>query len=269
MVQITALAQEIQDELNGNINAIALDLNFKIHASVGTYKKATLNANGTKTQYINGVLRSTTGNYVPVKSVNNLFTSLMLEFAVPQSKTEDVELILSSWMEALIGEIYTLGNWSLIITPQPATPGQAKNTSPMGATVPYLVVLNIQFIKDGLISNAVEWQIDGNDITPDQVGSTFNRTPDIKPMANDGTTKADNQYETETIVFVLPISFTTIIQTLLNDIAAHDISKTYTITRSDSFSTDRSGTYTMTNAELNEQAGKIVSMTLTFNPATA
>ena len=59
MVQIAALAQSIEDELNGSLNAVALGIQFKIHSTVGNYKKAITKANGKKQVYINGILIDT------------------------------------------------------------------------------------------------------------------------------------------------------------------------------------------------------------------
>lgn len=268
MLQITALAKSIEQELNENINAVAFGLKFKIHANVGNYQKATLNANGTKQKYINGVLRGSTGNYVPVKGLNNLFATLMLEFAVPQDKCDQMEMVLNSWNESVLGEVFTLSGWNLLITPQPASAGLAKDASPIGSMVPFLVSLSIQMIKDGLISNVVNWTINGKSVQFENVGGTWNRTPDIKPKANDGTCKADNQYENETLVVVLAYSYNVVVQDIMNDIIQHNIDKVYTITRNDGFADELNQDFVMTNAELNEQSGKIVSLTLTFNPAS-
>ena len=268
MQQITALAKSIEQELNDNLNANAFGLKFKIHANVGNYKKATLNADGTRQKYINGVLRGSAGNYMPVKGLNNLFATLMLEFAVPQDKTNEVEIVLNSWTESVLGEVFNLDGWNLLITPQPATPGLAQDTSPIGSTVPFLVALNIQLIKDGLISNIVEWKINGNAVQFENVGGTWDRTPDIKPKANKGTCIADNQYENETIVCVLAYSYNATVQKIMNDIINHNIDEVYTISRSDGFADDLEQDFVLTNAQLNEQSGKIVSLTLTFNPAS-
>lgn len=331
MIQIFELANTIEKELNGDLNAIATNTCFKVHADLGDFDKAMrkrnaltipayiVNAgdefgatwlsledggevltptvgttyaiesdgdkkgllyrwNGTEYIYygtaleqqylINGVLRSTTGEYTPVKSLNNLQSSLMLEFAVPQEKIVDAELVLSSWTENTLGEAYSLGEWSVLITPQPATVGTAKNDTPLGAMVPLMVVLTVQFIKDGLISNAVGWTLNGERITPTSIVKEISRTPDIKPRANDGVCLADNQYEAETIVMTLPVSFTTIMRDLLNDIANRDFSKRYILARDDGFSNATSNTYILTHITQNEEGGKIVSLTLSFNPAS-
>lgn len=267
MQQITALAKSIEQELNDNLNANAFGLKFKIHANAGNYKKAVLKADGTRQKFINGVLRGSTGNYVPVKGLNNLFATLMLEFAVPQDKCEQMEMVLNSWTESVLGEVFSLDGWNLLITPQPATPGLAKDTSPIGATVPFLVALNVQLIKDGLISNVVKWTVNGQAIQFENVSGTWNRTPDIKPKANKGTCVADNQYENQTLVVIMAYTYSAIVQKIANDIINHNIDAVYNITRDDGFADKMEQDFILTNAEINEQSGKIVSFTLTFNPA--
>lgn len=352
MVQIKALAQTIQEELNGNLNAVALGLNFKIHASVGNFKKAmslpqsrvdirvkqgvilnvfndvaniefeienisnfevgtrvyyeeeeycvasvdyinnkitlgvekqkelyskvadkeeyTLTRDelfGQKTKFINGVLKSSSGSYTPVSGLNNLFISLMLELAVPQEKAEDFELVASSWSEDVIGSIYHLNNWDLLITPKPATPGTVKNVSPIGSTIPYLIMLDIQFIKNGMISNSVEWKINGQEVRPEAVSISWNMTPHTVPIANDGLCRTENQYLSETITLILPYSLTTVMQTLFNDLVAHNYTNTYNIIRQDSFANNLVNNYKIANATINEEAEKIVSLTVTFSPA--
>lgn len=267
MLQTTALAKSIEEELNENLNATAFGLKFKIHANAGNFKRATLNTNGTRQRYINGVLRGSAGNYVPVKGLNNLFATLMLELAVPQDKTDQVEVVLNSWTESVLGEVHQMGKWALLITPQPATPGLAKDASPIGATVPFLVALSVQLIQNGLISNMVQWTINGEAVQFDSVTQVWNRTPDVKPMANKGYTIADNQYENQSLAVVLPYSYSNIVQKIANDILGHKIDEVYTLKRVDGFAEDTEQEFVMTNAQMNEQSGKIVSMTLSFAPA--
>lgn len=269
MLQTYTLAKSIESELNGSALATSTGLQFKIFANVGNYKRAVLKSDGSRQKYINGVLRSSAGTFVPVKGLNNLFASLMLELAVPQDKTNEVEQILNAWNESVLGEVFTSGTESFLITPQPATPGLAKDASPIGATVPFLVALSVQFIENGLVSNAVKWTINGTEVQFESVSGTWNRTPDVNAKVNTGLCVAYNQFESETLSMILPFSYNTIVQTIMNDIANHNIDKVYTITRNDGFTDEMSGSFVLTNAQLNEQSGKVVSLTLTFNPTDA
>ena len=268
MLQTYQIAKLIEKELNDNINATATGIKFKIHNAVGNYKKAVTKADGKKQRYVNGVLRNSTGNYTPVKGLNNLLSTLMLEFAVQQDDTEKVQLIIDSWSESIIGSVYQLDKtWQILITPQPAAPGTVKNTTPLGSTLPMLVVLEIQLIKDGLISNAVEWSINGQTVMASNVSMTFNRTPDVKPRANKKYCSALNQYEVRSISMVLPLSFSNINKQIANDLFSCNKDVAYTIKRVDGFLTDFEADFLLTSADWAEQSNKIVTMTLTFVPA--
>lgn len=345
MIQIQALAQTIEEELNGNLNAIAFDQHFKIHATVGEYRKASIitahyitssseggnfatkaallsattfyyagetitpknydyavvtadetHSNNTteyeyqsgewifvkvltqieiehleenvgkKRKYINGVLRSSAGTYTPVKHINNVLTTLMLEIAVPQDKMHEVEQTLTSWSESVIGEVYTMGNWNLLITPQPPTPGVAKEDSPLGDIVPELMVLEFQMIENGIISNAVQWTINGQavDLSSDTI--SINRNPDVKPMANQGYCVASNQYQDDSIVMTLAYKTTTIMKKIVEDLLDRNKDEVYTITRNDGFAETFTEDCIITNGSIVEQSGKIVAVTLTFRP---
>lgn len=269
MLQTYTLAKSIESELNGSTLATSTGLQFKIFANVGNYKRAVLKSDGSRQKYINGVLRGTAGTFVPVKGLNNLFASLMLELAVPQDKTNEVEQILNAWNESVLGEVFTSGTESFLITPQPATAGLAKDASPIGATVPFFVALSVQFIQNGLVSNAVKWTIDGSELQVESFSGTWNRTPDTNAKINSGLCTSNNQFENQTLSFVLPFAYSTIVQKLMNDITNHNIDTVYTITRNDGFTDEMSGQFQMTNAQLNEQSGRVASLTLTFNPTDA
>lgn len=267
MIQIEQLAQMLQDELDGNIHAAAGGLKFKVHPTMGNYKNAVKKLNGTTQKYINAVLRQTSGEYTPIKDINNLTANLTLELAVPQEKVDQVELILSTWSEAVIGEIYNLGDWVLLITPTPATAGQVKNATPIGSMISELVVLNIQFIKDGLIGNAVDWTINGSPIKVLNAVLSSSRTPDVIPDVNTGTCKANNQYENTTIAITFAYSFTTATQTLVNDLINKNKDAIYTITRNDGFANSFEEDCICTKIDLTEEAGKIVSISCAFAKA--
>lgn len=267
MVQISALAKTIENELNGSLNAVALGVAFKIHSTLGNYTKAIKKTSGAKQVFVNGILRATNGEYTPVKALNNLDISLVLELAVQQARVEDVQLILSNWTEGVLGNVYDMGTCAVLITPQTTIAGVAKDASPIGSMVPLMLSLDVQLIENGLISNSVQWSINGHVVHPTSVATTNNRTPDTNPRANLGMTRSINQYDNETIVMTLPISFGAIIQTLLNDVRAHNIDATYQIIRDDGFSTNLNELYILGNAELAEEGSKIVAMTLTFVPA--
>lgn len=267
MVQLSTLAKSIEDELNGQLNSTSMGISFKIHSTIGNYKKAITKTNGQKQVFVNGILRATTGTYTPVKELNNVDASLMLEFAVQQERVEDVQLILSTWTESVLGEVYNMGNWAVLITPQTTIPGVAKNATPVGSMVPLMLMLDIQLIQNGLVSNSVEWKINGVEINPTNVVVSNSRTPETNARPNLAVTQTNNQYDNETIVMTLPVSYTTAIQDLLNDIRAHSIDAVYRITRKDNFSDNLDGLYVLANSELNEESGKIVAITLTFVPA--
>lgn len=267
MIQLSALAQSIENELNGSLNAVAMGVKFKIYSTIGNYKKAITKTDGKKQVYVNGILRATTGSYTPVKALNNVDATLMLELAVQQERVEDVQLILSTWTESVVGEVYTMGNWAVLITPQTSIAGVAKNASPIGSMIPLMLMLDTQFIQNGLVSNSVTWTINGETVHPTNVVRSNNRTPDTNPRANMGLTKTVNQFDNETIVMTLPISYNTIIQNILNDVGSHNIEATYQITRSDGFSTSTNQLYVITSCELMEEGGKIAALTLTFSPA--
>lgn len=275
MIQTEELAKQIEKELNGVIHTKALGLQFKIHAVEGLFKKAQRNVNGSKQAYINGILRATGGDYTPISEINNLQTNMVLEFAVPKDQAKAVELITTEWAEDVIGEIYTIGAWTYLITPTPATPGQIDDRTPLGEVIPYTSILGIQIIKNGMISNAVNWAIDGDRINV--VNATFDssRTPDTKPKLNKGYCTTTNQYETATIVLTFPYSFTTAVKSIVEDILNETWDKSYTITRKDFFAEkENAGTEedeyllswecVLTKGTIIEESGKIVSITCTF-----
>lgn len=346
MIQIQALANTIEEELNGNLNAIAFDEHFKIHPTVGEYKRATtitahylqstaqggnfatkatlesattfyykgeainptnydyavvtadethqnktteyeyqsgdwvftkiltqveidkLAENvGAKRKYINGVLRSSSGSYTPVKHINNVLTTLMLEIAVPQDDIHEVEQTLTSWAESVIGEVYTMGNWNLLITPQPPTPSNARINSPIGELVPLLIVLEFQMIENGIISNAVAWTINSQEVDVSNDTISFNRNPDVKAMVNQGVSVANNQYETTTVAMTIAYKTTTIVKKLIDDLIGHTKDEIYTITRNDGYAVNFTGNFILTQGEIIEESGKIVALSLTFQPA--
>ena len=346
MIQIQALASTIEEELNGNLNAIAFDEHFRIHGTVGAYKHAititehylqatALGGNfasksallsatdfyykgrliqpenydyavvtadetqdgetteysyqdgdwvfvkvlsqveidklaenvGAKRKFINGVLRSTAGAYTPVKHINNVLTTVTLEIAAPQDKVHEIEQTLTSWAESVIGEVYTMGRWNLLITPQPPVPGTAKINSPLGELVPYLVVLEFQMIENGIISNAVQWTINGQDVDTSSNTTSFDRNPDTKSLANQAVCVSGNQYEANTIALVLAYKTTAIMKTIVNDLINHRKDEIYTIARNDGFADTFSGNFVLTKGEIIEESGKIVALSLSFAPA--
>lgn len=275
MIQTEELAKQIEKELNGVIHTKALGLQFKIHAVEGQFKKAQSNANGSKQGYINGILRATGGDYTPISDINNLQTNMVLDFAVPKENAKAVELITTEWAEDVIGEIYTIGAWTYLITPTPATPGQIDERTPIGEVIPYTMILGIQIIKNGMISNAVTWGIDGAKINV--VNATFDstRTPDTKPKANQGYCTTTNQYESASIVLTFPYSFTTPVKAIVEDILNETWDKSYTITRKDAYAENTSAGLeddanlitwecVLTKGTITEESGKIVSITCTF-----
>ena len=346
MIQIQALANTIEEELNGTLNAIAFDQHFKIHATVGEYKKATtitahyLQATenggnfatkatlesattfyykhetivpknydyavvtadethqnktteytyqdgdwvfnkiltqteidklaenvGAKRSYINGVLRSSAGTFTPVKHVNNVLATIMLELAVPQEDVHEIEQTITSWEEDVIGEVYSMGNWNLLITPQPPTPSNARINSPLGEFIPYLIVLEYQMIENGIISNAVKWTINEQEVDATNAQITFNRNPDVIPLANQGENVANNQYETTAVSMVLAYKTTNIIKTLVNDLINHRKDQVYVISRDDGFADTYSGNFILTKGDIIEESGKIVALSLAFSPS--
>lgn len=277
MIQTQQLAERIEQELNGVIHATALGIKFKIHATEGLYYKAQRRANGTKQAYINGILRASGGDYTPISNINNLQTNMILDFVVPKDQVHDFELITTSWIEDVLGDIYTIGSWSYLITPTPATPGQLDDRTPIGEVIPYSIVLGIQIIKNGMIGNAVNWTItSGTEIVDDLpvpitgriglVNASFSstRTPDTKPKANDGYCTTDNQFEASTIVMTFPYSYTKIVKKIVNDILTENWDEEYVITRNDSYADSITRTCVMTQGQILEESGKIVAITCTF-----
>ena len=222
---------------------------------------------GAKRKFINGVLRSSAGTYTPVKHINNVLTELVLELAVPQEFVHEIEQTLSSWSESVIGEVYEMGNWNLLITPQPVTPGTAKIDTPLGEFIPLYVSLSIQMIENGVISNAVSWQINGQDVDISNGTINFNRTPDSMPLVNQGVSKTTNAYVVESIAIVLAYKTTEIIRKLMNDLINNRKDEVYTITRNDGFADNYTGDFIMTKGDINEESGKIVSLSLSFAPS--
>jgi len=269
MLQIFEIARLIEKELNANLNAVATKTVFKVHNAVGNYEKAIAKGDDGKLQKkTNGVLRATTGNWTPVKSLNNLMTTLVLEFAVEQDKCDSTMLVLDSWSEQVIGAVYGLAkDVQMLITPSPATPGQAKNTAPLGAMIPLTVVLDIQLIKGGLISNAVGWTCNGLDLAPSNVSVSFNRTPDTVAKANQNVARTNNQYEVRSVVMVLPLVFTDIDKKLMDDMFLGNKDEVYLLERKDGFFPDYSDNFIITNGDYAEESGKIATLTLTFAPA--
>lgn len=277
MVQTEELARQIETELNGVIHATALGIKFKIHATEGLYYKAQRKANGTKQAYVNGILRATGGDYTPISNINNLQTNMVLELAVPKDQAHDIELITTSWAEDILGEIYTIGSWTYLITPTPATPGQLDDRTPLGEVIPYTMILGIQIIKNGMIGNAVNWTItSGTEIVNEQevpitgrIGVTnasfgTTRTPDTKPKANQGFCTTENQYESAMINLTFPYSFTKIVKKIVNDILTENWDEEYLITRSDSYADTITRKCVMTQGNIIEESGKIVAVTCSF-----
>lgn len=279
MIQTEELANKIEQELNGVIHTVAFGMRFKIHAIEGTYKKAQQRANGTKQAFINGILRSTGGDYTPITDINNLQTTMMLEFAVPKNKVDEFELITTSWIEDVLGEVYSIGSFTYIITPTPATPGQVDNRTPLGGVVPYSMVLGIQIIKNGMISNALTWSIstprDGAEpgdldyLIQGTVGVIngvidSQRTPDTKTMVGAGYCTTDVQYENTTIVLTFPYAFTEIVKQIVKDIYNENWDRKYTLTLGDSFASGISRVCVMTKGSVIMESGKIASITCSF-----
>lgn len=268
MIQTEELAKRIEEELNGVIHAKALGIKFKIHATEGRYKKAQRNADGSKQAYVNGILRASGGDYTPISEINNLQTNMVLDFAVPKVQANEFELITTSWAEDVIGEVYTIGSWTYLITPTPATPGQIDDRTPIGEVIPYTMVLGIQIIKNGMIGNAVNWTIAKGETTGRirvinaSIDST--RTPDTKAKLNTGYCTTTNQYESTTIVLVFPYSFTDIVREIVNDILTENWEEEYTLTRNDYFADAITRKCVMTKGTINEESGKIVSITCAF-----
>lgn len=264
MVQTEELARRIEEELNGNLNSVALGIKFKIHATEGLYKKTQLKANGTKQAFINGILRASGGDYTPISEINNLQTTMMLEFAIPKDQAHDFELITTSWAEDVLGEVYTIGSWTYLITPTPATPGQLDDRTPLGEVLPYSMVLSIQIIKNGMISNAVTWKIGNDQINVINAVFDTQRSPDTKPYANTGVCITENQYESSSIILTFPYSFTNAVRSIVNDILSENWENTYIISRDDTYANSFARECVMTTGRITEESGKIVAITCTF-----
>lgn len=267
MIQAEKLAKAIEEELNNNIHTKAFNKHFKIFANVGDYQETFDKINGISQQQINGVIRQASGEYTSVKDVNNVFINFTFECAIQQEFVDELQVILSSYAESLIGNTFNDGEWTYLITPTPLTTGVAMNTCALGSTIPISMTLSVQQILKGIIQNQEKWKINGKDINvlSNQVSSARTTKSSIK--VGESETKIINQYNTQSITLTIPFVNNDICKELVNDILGGNKDKVYSISMEDGITNGLSGNYVMTMGQRSAESGRIVSIQCVFQYA--
>ena len=147
MLSIYDLALMIQEGLNNNELGEAFIIDTNVHDFVKLQDKPLNSEKPTR-----GIVRFLSGDSTPIKNLGNVDTVVVLDLLVAQPKLQNVEKVLSQYVQLNIGETESANGTEIAINFDIPIVGQAANGI-VGSGIPVQILATFKFILNGFYGN--------------------------------------------------------------------------------------------------------------------
>lgn len=236
-MQLTDLAQLLEDGLNVNSYGIVFDISANYKEFQKAYKNKRRNENAKGIVY--GVLSMMTSEAVPVANLGNFTLTANLEIV---STTDNLILenyaniyeVLQDYYTVSIGTSQDSGSYQVGINlTQPTVDIERLNN--LGGTLPMRFIVTFTVTKNAYTFNDVTWKLD-NTVMSELVGWNMIPIKEQEAMNTFGGTIKKNVFKSEglSFSFTLPHSTSVWFQNVFDDVYKNrTLNKAYTLTYED------------------------------------